>query len=121
MIDWELVGIMLLITIPGLIAAAVVMVGMSRTEKLFATAFFVSFAAQLVTLNYFCKIEDRPGFHTVEAVDTWLHDMNTARTVADSFWWISVAAAMGFLGSALNHIWRDRETVTTNLRVGPRI
>ena len=116
MIDWELIGAMFLITIPGLIAAAVTLLGLSRLEKAFAAAFVLAFAAQVITVNYFFTAESPPEMRTAQDVERWFNDLGRVKAMADLFWWIGVTAACGFLCAASHHIWRKWASIMARLR-----
>ena len=116
MIDWEIIGIVLLIAIPGLVTVTVSLLGHTPLEKTFATAFVLSFIALMVTINYLFAIDSPPELRTVRDVDTWLDSMNNARIVGDLCWWFSFVAAGCYLTAAIHHIWRDRKILMAKIR-----
>ena len=115
MIDWELIGVVLLIAIPGLITATVTALGHTALEKAFAIAFVLSFVALMVTINHFFAIDSPPELRTIRDVDNWLDSMHKARVVADLCWWFSIFSASSYLLAAIHHIWRDRKTVMAKI------
>jgi hypothetical protein len=115
-IDWESLGITLLLFVPGLIFVTVSLLGLSRIEKCFAAAFCVAFAALQVNLRRIINTGDQINARSLEDFDRWLAQMDHLRSVANTLWWISMAAASGFLVASLLHIWRQRKTIVAKIR-----
>jgi len=118
MIDCELIGVMILITVPGLITAGVSLLGLSRLEKAFAAVFVLAVAAHFITVNYFFTVENPPRMRTIHDVYRWLNELGRVEAVADLFWWLGVAAACGFLCAAIHHLWRNRAIILARIRLG---
>ena len=114
--DWHLLGLALLFSVPGLLVGLVGWLGFTRAEKILGAVYFCGFAILLVILGYF------PGFNDAELrdkadVESWLARMDAVHRVASGMIWFCISVAIAFCVVALMHLWRERVTLWKKLRV----
>lgn len=120
MIDWKLIGVMSALIASGLIVATVLMLGLTRAEKILGVLVFAAGCSLVVFARVIINKVDSHDFHDQTEFDRWLSSLDRLRGIAAGIWWIGVSAAALFLLVAVRHIWHERARFRKPLQSAPK-